>query len=224
MSSAFTSIRRSGDETAPFPPVLAQRRLKPKEAKTMQPILVAYATTEGQTRKIAEFIAERLRIRGHRVDLIDTATPLAQAVNVGYQAAFIGGSVHYDQHQGSLVHFVKSNLEWLNAMPTAFFSVSLAPVHADAGGVAHAQQAADRFVQQTGLKPLRVHLVGGALKYTQYDFFKRMMMKMISRQQGRTTDTAADHEYTDWADVEAFVDDFLRAVGGTAVAGVARAK
>jgi menaquinone-dependent protoporphyrinogen oxidase len=190
----------------------------------MQPILVAYATTEGQTRKVAEFIAERLRIRGHRVDLIDTASTAAEAVNPAYQAAFIGGSVHYDKHQGALVHFVKSNLEWLNAMPTAFFSVSLAPVHADAGGRAHAQQAADRFVEQTGLKPRLVRLVNGALLYTQYDFFKRMMMKMISRQQGRSTDTSHDNEYTDWVDVEAFVDEFLTAAGITAVPSVARAK
>ena len=190
----------------------------------MQPILVAYATTEGQTRKIAEFIAERLRIRGHRVDLIDTASTAAEAANPAYQAAFIGGSVHYDKHQGALVHFVKSNLEWLNAMPTAFFSVSLAPVHADAGGRAHAQQAADHFLEQTGLKPRLARLVNGALLYTRYDFFKRMMMKSISRHQGRTTETASDREYTDWADVEAFVDEFLTAAGSTAVPSVARAR
>jgi menaquinone-dependent protoporphyrinogen oxidase len=187
----------------------------------MQPILVAYATTEGQTRKIAEFIAERLRIRGHRVDLVDTATPAAEVVSAAYQAAFIGGSVHYDKHQGSLAHFIKRNLGWLNAMPTAFFSVSLAPVHADAGGRTHAQQAAEHFIEQTGLQPRLVRLVNGALRYTQYDFFKRMMMKTIARHQGRTTDTATDHEYTDWADVEAFVDEFLSAAGSSAVPNAA---
>lgn len=181
----------------------------------MQPILVAYATTEGQTRKIAEFIAERLRIRGHRVDLVDTATPAAEAVTAAYQAAFLGGSVHFDRHQSSLAHFVKSNLEWLNAMPTAFFSVSLAPVHGDFGGMSNARHAADHFLQQTGLKPRLVRLVNGALKYTQYDFFKRAIMKLISREQGRTTDTGADRDYTDWADVEAFVDEFLVASGIT---------
>jgi menaquinone-dependent protoporphyrinogen oxidase len=190
----------------------------------MQPILVAYATTEGQTRKVAEFIAERLRIRGHRVDVVDTLSPAAEAVSAAYQAAFIGGSVHYDKHQGWLVHYVKSNIEWLNAMPTAFFSVSLAPVHADAGGRAHAQKAADEFEQQTGLKPRLVRLINGALLYTQYDFFKRMMMKMISRAQGRTTETATDHEDTDWADVEAFVDEFLTKAGITAVPNVAHAR
>jgi menaquinone-dependent protoporphyrinogen oxidase len=35
----------------------------------MQALLVAYATTEGHTRKVAEFITERLRIRGHRMAL-----------------------------------------------------------------------------------------------------------------------------------------------------------
>jgi menaquinone-dependent protoporphyrinogen oxidase len=190
----------------------------------MQPILVAYATTEGHARKVAEFIAERLRIRGHRVDVIDTLSPVANVASSVYQAAFIGGSVHYDKHQGALVQYVKDNLDWLNTMPTAFFSVSLAPVHADAGGREHAQKAADEFLQQTGLKPRLVRLVNGALLYTKYDFFKRMMMKMISRQQGRTTETATDHEYTDWADVEAFVDEFLTKAGTTAVPSVARAR
>ena len=87
----------------------------------MQPILVAYGTTEGQTRKIAEFIAERLRIRGHRVDLVDTATPAAQQLGASYQAAIVGGSLHQQRHQRSLEHFLKDNRVWLDAMPLALF-------------------------------------------------------------------------------------------------------
>ncbi len=177
----------------------------------MQSILVAYATTEGQTRKVAEFIAERLRIRGHRVDVVDVATPAAQEVGASYQAAFVGGSVHFDRHQSTLVHFVKANLAWLNAMPTAFFSVSMAAVHDSAGGLAHAQHSADEFVAHSGLTPLRVHLVAGALKYTRYDFFKRMVERLLHKNLPGAQDTAQDHEYTDWTDVEAFVDGFLEA-------------
>jgi menaquinone-dependent protoporphyrinogen IX oxidase len=58
----------------------------------MQPILVAYGSTEGHTRKIAEFIAERLRLRGHRVDLVDTATPAAQQVQPVYLGAILGAA------------------------------------------------------------------------------------------------------------------------------------
>jgi menaquinone-dependent protoporphyrinogen oxidase len=46
------------------------------------------------------------------------------------------------------------------------------------------------------------------LKYTQYDFFKRLIMKMISKREGRTTDTSQDYEYTDWNAVKKFVNDF----------------
>jgi len=41
----------------------------------MQPILVACGTTEGQTRATAEFIAERLRPRGQRIDGVHSMTP-----------------------------------------------------------------------------------------------------------------------------------------------------
>lgn len=179
--------------------------------RLMQPILVAYATTEGQTRKVAEFIAERLRIRGHRVDLVDVATPAALQLTPHHQAAFVGGSVHFDRHQGALSHFVNDNLGWLNALPCAFFSVSMAVTHDSAGGRAHAQQAADAFLAQSGLKPLAVRLVAGALRYTRYDFFKRMVERLLHKDLPGAQDTAQDHEYTDWPDVEAFVDAFLHA-------------
>lgn len=175
----------------------------------MQPILVAYATTEGQTRKVAEFIAERLRIRGHRVDLVDLATPAAVGIGGAYQAAFIGGSVHQHKHQSALMHFVKSNRDWLASLPVALFSVSLAAAMDDMDSRLEARRLANEFLDESGLKPLGVRCVAGALKYTQYDYFKRLIMRMIARQRGGSTDTEHDHEYTNWDDVEAFVDEFL---------------
>lgn len=179
----------------------------------MQPILLAYGTTEGQTRKIAEFIAERLRIRGHRVDLVDTATPAAQQLTPVYQAAILGGSVHQHKHPAPLAHFVKSNHAWLSALPCAMFSVSLGAALDDAESRAEVQRMLAQFVDDCGLRPLATRCVAGALKYTQYDYFKRLLMRMIARQRGQTTDTSQDHEYTDWNDVEAFVDEFLAAAG-----------
>lgn len=185
----------------------------------MQPILVAYATTEGQTRKIAEYIAQRLRIRGHRVDLVDTATPAAQQVAPIYQAAIVGASVHQHRHQGSLTHFVKANRAWLDAMPVGVFSVSLACALDDADSRLEARQGLDEFVDDAGLKPVAVRCIAGALKYTQYDYLKRQLMRLIARQKGQSTDMSKDIEYTDWNDVELFVDEFLAAAG---IAGSAK--
>lgn len=177
----------------------------------MQPILVAYATTEGHTRKVAEFIAERLRIRGHRVDLVDAATPAALQVQPVYQGAVLGGSVHQGKHQSALAHFIKANQVWLKAMPTALFSVSLAAALDDMDHRIEAQKHVNEFADECGLKPVTTRCIGGALKYTQYDYFKRLLMRMIARQQQQDTDMSKDHEYTKWNDVEAFVDEFLTA-------------
>jgi menaquinone-dependent protoporphyrinogen oxidase len=186
----------------------------------MQPILVAYGSTEGQARKVAEFIAERVRRRGHRVDLIDVATPAAPQVVPTYLAAIIGGSVHQHRHQSALVHFVKDNRAWLAAMPMALFSVSLAAAMDDMDSRLEARRMLDEFADDCGLKPLAVRCIAGALKFTQYDYLKRQLMRLIARQRGQATDTSKDTEYTNWNEVEVFVDEFLAAAG---IAGAPKA-
>ena len=56
---------------------------------------------------------------------------------------------------------------------------------------------------------MMVVILAGALNYTQYDYFKRLLMHLIAKQRGRSTDTAHDHEYTDWDDLTRFVEEFL---------------
>jgi menaquinone-dependent protoporphyrinogen oxidase len=51
--------------------------------------------------------------------------------------------------------------------------------------------------------------VAGALLYTQYGLLKRFIMKLIVKRQGGSTDTSVDHEYTDWAALQRFVDEFM---------------
>ena len=66
----------------------------------------------------------------------------------------------------------------------------------------------DRFVADTGWHPQRLVPVAGALRYSQYNFAVRMLMKRIARESGGSTDTTRDHEYTDWTALEQFVDQF----------------
>jgi len=180
----------------------------------MKPILVVYGTTEGHTRKVAEFIAERVRRHGKTVDLVDSAMPDASQVQPIYSGAFVGGSVHHHRHQTALVHFVKENLAWLNVVPIAFFSVNLAMLHKDAEGRAEARQCVDAFLEETGLKATKAFLVAGALKYTQYDFFKRALLRYFVKPGGVDAAAIQDTEYTDWDDVARFVDEYLAGTQG----------
>jgi menaquinone-dependent protoporphyrinogen oxidase len=46
--------------------------------------------------------------------------------------------------------------------------------------------------------------VAGALQYREYDVFTRVLMRLMMRRGGHTTDVSQDHEYTDWDSVDRF--------------------
>ena len=180
----------------------------------MMKILIVYGTTEGQTRKIADFVAEHMRDRGETVTLVDS-TDVPKGLEAGdHDAVVVAGSVHNGRHQASLFQFVRDNRPTLQRKPTAFLSVSLSMASEDAEDRLDAAACADRFIEAAGWQPTVTHLVAGALRYTQYDFFKSWILKMIASAKGASTDTSQDHEFTDWDDLKAFADAFLAAVAG----------
>jgi menaquinone-dependent protoporphyrinogen oxidase len=176
-------------------------------------ILVVYGTTEGQTRKIAGFITDHLRKKGSTVALVDsTEVPKGFSLD-GFDAVIAAGSVHNGRHQASLFEFARKHRAALQAKPAALVSVSLSMASDDKEDRLDAVACAERFVEAAEWKPTVVHLVAGALRYTQYDFFKGWMLKMIAGAKGASTDTSKDHEFTDWKDLEAFADAFIAQVG-----------
>jgi menaquinone-dependent protoporphyrinogen oxidase len=93
-------------------------------------------------------------------------------------------------------------------MPSAFFSVSLAAASGLEDEQLEVQKITTDFLEQTGWKPLITSQVAGALKYTEYDYLKRLIMKLISKKEGGATDTSQDYEYTDWDEVTKFTNEF----------------
>lgn len=176
--------------------------------------LVLYATVEGQTRKIAETIAARLKEAGHGVELREANRNTADPA--GFDAAILCAPVHIGSYPSPFVHFAVRWKDALNAMPSAFVSVTLAIVSDDAQEQAEAEEFPRQLAKRTGWTPGFVYNCGGALRYTQYDFFKRWMMKRIAAKEHRPTDTSQDYEYTDWTALSAFVDQFAAKVQSSA--------
>ena len=175
-------------------------------------ILVVYGTTEGQTFKIASFVTDRLRDKGKDVTLIDSADVPNELAVDGIDAVIVAGSVHNGSHQASLLQFVRDHHASLQTKPSALISVSLSMASDDKEDRLDALACADRFLSTAEWKPTVTHLVAGALRYTRYDVFKRWMLKMIASAKGAPIDTSRDHEFTDWKDLEAFTDAFLRQI------------
>ena len=76
------------------------------------------------------------------------------------------------------------------------------------GKPAIAQGYIDAFRQHTGWKPDEATSIAGALRYSRYGFFVKLMMKLIVAHAGGETDSSRDYEYTDWAVVDRFAEAF----------------
>ena len=184
----------------------------------MKPILVLYATREGQARRIAEQVAVKLKGKGFASELINVRQISGEILLSAYSGALLIASVHAGKHEAEMVRFVRRNRTELQRLPTAFLSVSLSQAGAQdtaAAAERRSQAAGDvqrmisGFLNETQWQPMRVIAAAGALMYSKYGFFLRFIMKQIARRAGASTDTSRDHEFTDWAALDRAVDDFV---------------
>lgn len=179
-------------------------------------VAVFFATREGHTQQIAERITADLRKHGFDVDLHDVRLPFHFSLD-HYSAAVLAASAHSGEHEKEMIQFVKDHRAELTSIPSAFISVSLSEADAQRTAVTspeHTRFVADvdkmmnKFFDETGWRPEYAKPVAGALLYTKYNFLLRFIMKRISKNAGGATDTSRDFDYTDWADLDQFIDDF----------------
>lgn len=173
-------------------------------------LLIVYGTTEGQTRKICEYMRNKAKGDGHDVTIVDSTGPDIDPS--GFNAVIIGGSLHAEKYQSSVRHYVEEHHKTLNKMPTGFLSVSLTAVHDDHESQQELEDITEKFLEQTGWKPTFVEQVAGALRYTKYNFWKKFIMRMIAKKNDGSTDTSTDTEYTDWNQVKWFLGQIEKEV------------
>lgn len=187
--------------------------------RELSKILVAYATTEGQTRKIAQAAADCAARLGGEVRLVDLADA-PQDFDPGESGVvFIAASLHGGRYQSSARHFAKKHAAILNTRRSAFISVSLSAISGEQGDEEGAERCARRFLDETGWTADETYHAAGALRFSDYDFFKRWIMRQIAKSHGY--DASADAEFTDWRALDTFVEGFLSA---TAQSGEGAAK
>lgn len=176
-------------------------------------ILIVYATTDGQTRKIARFCADRLADAGQAVELLPAAD--ADPVDLTrFDGAVLAGSLHAGGFQKPLRQFVADRAAALGRLPTLFLPVSLSAAGSDRDDWQGLDSCVAGFLRETGWTPGRTLHVAGAFRFTEYDFFRSWAMRRIAAEKGETVDPRADREYTDWAALGAALDGWLAGLGG----------
>ena len=156
----------------------------------MKPILVLYATREGQSRKVATKVVESLREATLTSELYDAALLPSSFDASRYEAAVLVASVHIGAHEREIVRFVRKNHAFLEHVPTAFLSLSLSQAGAEDSTRSQAERERalhdttmmiERFFKATGFRTRHVLAVAGALMYSRYNPFVRFLMKRRGR-------------------------------------------
>lgn len=175
-------------------------------------ILVFFASVEGHTRKIAETVAALIEDRGKEVALTE-AGQIGFCDPGTYEAAILCAPIHIGEYPPGFTHFIQNWKASLKAVPTALVTVSLAVISDDPAEREEAAGFPDRLAEKTGWQADYTHNAAGALKYLEYDFFKRWVMRRIAAEEGGPVDTGRDHELTDWQALEDFIVEFLEKTG-----------
>jgi menaquinone-dependent protoporphyrinogen oxidase len=171
-------------------------------------ILIAYATRQGQTGKIARHIAAVLGEQGQAHELWDLDQPPGELDLGQFAAAIVAAPIHVGGYPPSVVSFLRRERARLNALPSAFLSVGLAIASKTSDGRAQTLPIVGKLFERTGFHPRQTELVAGALKYSKYGFLTRYVMRRIAGKEGGDTDTSRDYEYTDWSALDRFTRAF----------------
>jgi|SRR5438105_4028180 len=187
----------------------------------MAHILVVFGTTDGQTARIARHVVGVLRAQRHRVTLVDARELGGQVSFGGIDGAIVAASVRMGKFQRKVVEFARAHRARLNMLPNAFLAVSLSASHDTASARREVAKTLARFVAESGWSPALAVPVAGALQYSKYPFFTKLVIRLISKMAGGDTDPSRDYEYTDWNALEEFARRFGALWHRASVAGAA---
>lgn len=185
-------------------------------------IMIVYGTTEGHTATLVEEMRAAIAGRGHEVQ-IERAGERAAGIPLDVDGVIVGASVHKGKYQPEVSDFVVRNREQLSVLPSAFFQVCLTAADSSPEAARQTQALVDAFVEATGWQPATVETFAGKLAWSQYDFFTRLLMKLILRAQHRPAeerDTSHDRDYTDYDALREFAESFSARVEAAATRSV----
>lgn len=89
----------------------------------MANIYLPFGTVEGQTARIAEYLAYVIREHGHQARTADLQTA-GDVLPDDCDAVIVGASVHMGKHEPFVTDFVLANRAALERLPSALFSAA----------------------------------------------------------------------------------------------------
>jgi menaquinone-dependent protoporphyrinogen oxidase len=167
--------------------------------------LVLYSSVDGQTFKIISRINEL--VEGD-VETFDIDQNPDIDFNQ-YSKVLIGASIRYGNLRKNIMQFVNSHKAQLDKLPNAFFLVCLTARKPEKS-VPSNNTYMLKFDRLSTWQPNLKAVFAGALLYSRYNWWQTLLIQLIMKMTGGSTDKSQDIELTDWEKVDAFSKDFSK--------------
>ena len=137
-------------------------------------ILVAYASTAGSTREVAQAIGKVLAEGGAFVDVLS----VKEVKDVArYRAVVVGAAIHMSKWLPEASKFVKAQREVLNRVPVAYFCVCITlkdDTEENRCTVAAWMEPLSEYV-----KPVSTGMFAGRMAYNNLSFLQRLVVRNL---------------------------------------------
>ncbi|WEG73630.1 menaquinone-dependent protoporphyrinogen IX dehydrogenase [Vagococcus intermedius] len=166
-------------------------------------IAIVYATIDGQSQKVAEFIKEEVGVTGEVVELVSIETIDERLLNMANKIIVIA-SIRYGKFSKKVYRFVEDYRPALTEKKADFIGINLIARSPEKQQIA-TNVYVRKFLEKVTWQPVNVEIVAGALRYTKYKWFDKTMIKLIMKLTDGPTDTSVDTEFTDWSQISDYV-------------------
>lgn len=165
--------------------------------------LVLYSSVDGQTLKILNHINEL--VEGELAMFDIDSSPVIDFSQ--YDKVLVGASIRYGNFRKNLLCYLNQHKEQLDLLPNAFFLVCLTARKPEKSCPDNNAYMA-KFDQLSQWQPRLKGVFAGALLYSRYNWWQTLIIQLIMKMTGGSTDTSQDVELTDWKKVTVFSKDF----------------
>ena len=163
--------------------------------------LIIYSSTDGQTKKICEAIRENFNNKEF-VEILSLEDAFHLNIN-NYDLIILGASIRYGNYKSNLFKFIKNNIKILEIKNNAFFSVNVVARKKEKN-TPDTNPYIKKFLKKTDWRPNKIEVFAGKVDYPNYNFFNKLVIRLIMFITKGPTDISRSYEFTDWAKVKKF--------------------
>ena len=168
----------------------------------MTDVALFYASHDGQTRRIADYLAVRMEVEGADVFSLDLGKAGFDRYNVpDPEVVVLIAPVRYGSHLKPVDRFVRENRAFLMQKRLILVSVNLTARKPGKDSPENNPYLL-KWVKGHRLNPERVAVFAGRLDYGLYSWWEKQVIRLIMKMTGGPTNLNVCVDYTQWEKVK----------------------